>query len=1160
MKCSRLLFGVLAVSTWTVAAGAADYAWQEPHAGVLPHGDLEWKPEAFEFRRDTSVRHIDYEGGRDEADGTTKQTPWKHHPWDPEATGQAKACTGVHTYVFKRGSIYRGSLVAKTDGKPGTPIRLTSDPSWGGGEAVLCGSDRIKDWEQGVDHPDIPAAEKVWRAKLEFAPRNLWWVDDRGTVTRIPLARAPNWKVSDPDDIKSEWWQWENPKKQWGIRTKVGRSEVHMGVDATHLTEGPAYYKDALIWPEYGWVMGTPYPTRVLRYDPGEHSLAFAGQWGGGAGSYHVPRHARYYLEDKPHYLDDPRGEFWFKKAGRGGELYLRLPDGLDPRRVRIEAGRRLNLIDSEGMSHVHISGLTFRFVNTWWDLDAPPMRHKDVDPACIRLLGSGTDLEIANCLFEHVHTAIRFKAVGDNGMIDQVVVRDNVIRHTDHGGIALHDGGAWGMEYPKGRLYDVKVLRNHLREIGRRPTRFGQGHAIDVECARTLEIAGNVLDRLYGSGIFVHGGKRSAAKVDRPLTRILIHHNKVTDSMLNNNDWGGIETWQGGPAYVFNNISGNPGGFKLWGHKLHATRPANSRFGHAFYMDGGYKQYYFNNIAWGKSSDPLSPLGNTAAFQEIHGYFAHVFNNTAYRFVNGSRRQAPQAGRNKYLGNVWQDIGHMVFRHADPKDLPADPNAADAGAEASDYEHESNAYARNIFHRVPERLAVFEPSGRWHGSVDGFRRSLAASGSIGDVGTLVETPPLRAAERHDFRPTPAAGKHGVRVFVPWGLHATVAEWPFVHAGDDPTEILDEHWNFSGNFVNRQDYHREKLSHLRAVNVTDSDYVPGPLDDWVRGALRLNGRDQYAVLAAEASRAEPDGPGIEIRNAPSDWIRFEAPPHMAPGRVCEVKLFLKKPDSKLKLRADLHWGRSDGGYGGMNCWGGDAKQVAGEGPYVFHFKPAEKPGLGVLTVVAWLTPTGEWGDQKAIARFNVPRAPFASGEGNGGPDPGTSSFLVEVYFRTEPGHVGGTLVERMADAGFTLRVGENGVALFLTKAGGKTTQLDGKTRVNDGAWHHVIAEADRAAGVLTLYVDGRADAKGRGLERGGSLKNDAALYVGGRPDGNCLAGTLDFARIALGTLADATTTIEELYAWQFKGPSLQDWNGRKTTRGERAAGAIDFLE
>ena len=71
-----------------------------------------------------------------------------------------------------------------------------------------------------------------------------------------------------------------------------------------------------------------------------------------------------------------------------------------------------------------------------------------------------------------------------------------------------------------------------------------------------------------------------------------------------------------------------------------------------------------------------------------------------------------------------------------------------------------------------------------------------------------------------------------------------------------------------------------------------------------------------------------------------------------------------------------------------------------------------------------------------------------------------------------------------------------------------------------------------------------------------SLTNDADLYVGGAPTGRCLAGTLDFLRVALGTLADAKTTIDELYAWQFDGPFLRDFTGCAPV-GRRDAGAIE---
>ncbi len=48
------------------------------------------------------------------------------------------------------------------------------------------------------------------------------------------------------------------------------------------------------------------------------------GGWTGGGTGGVIMRNMRYYLEDKPHYLDDPDGEYWFDKKGEGGRLYLR--------------------------------------------------------------------------------------------------------------------------------------------------------------------------------------------------------------------------------------------------------------------------------------------------------------------------------------------------------------------------------------------------------------------------------------------------------------------------------------------------------------------------------------------------------------------------------------------------------------------------------------------------------------------------------------------------------------------------------------------------------------------------------------------------------------------------------------------------------------------
>ncbi|HUD47550.1 MAG TPA: LamG domain-containing protein [Candidatus Baltobacteraceae bacterium] len=1039
------------------AQNAARWSWQEPHAKVLPSGDLEWTPKDFEYKPGGSIRYIDFEGGNDGNEGRAKETPWKHHPWDPNADGNAATCKGTHTYVFKQGVNYRGEMNANESGTADAPIILTRDPSWGEGPAVICGSEIVTGWKKGADNNLIPEPEKVWYADLDWAPRVVWTVGKQdGVVTRIPLARTPNWTITDLDDIQSQWWTWKNPDKPFDNFAMINGEQRHLAFDKDDINESKPqdYYEGAILWTTKGWVMGNPFPAGVLAVDRTNGSLVFPGQWGG-APSYKIIRGCRFFLEDKPQYLDSP-GEFWFDKRGNGGRLYIRLPGDQDPNTARVEVAKRIHMIDSSGMSHVHISGITFRFPNVYWNITAAPywVSHEsiDVQPGCVRLLGSGTNIEVTHCVFEHVHKGVRLKAVGRHDAIDKVVVDDNVFSDADSGGVEIGDSSTYGdFAPPMGRLYDVRVMRNKFDHIGMRPDLFSQGEALEVEYAETLEVAGNFCDRICAQGIDVHGAKASGAATDRPFTRILIHHNKVVDSLINVDDFGGIETWQGGPAYVYDNISGNPGGYRNWDHVLSPNK--EDRFGHAFYLDGGFKNYHFNNIAWGKSKGPADKLANTSAFQEIISYQNTFFNNTIYNFVRGSRRQEPQAGRDKFLGNIWQSMGLRVFRDADPADTEAAGNEADAGPRHNQFAIDTDAYARNVFYDSGESFGVFEPSGRWHRTLQAFREALESYKPLAaTVGVMADQSPLRDPSAHDFRPSSssAARALGAKVFVPWSLYETVAEWNFYPIPGDPTRILDEHWCMSPYYTGRDNYYTFPTYPLKGVNGTLKDFEAGPLENWTTGALRFNGRDQFAVLSNQ------------------DIDRPVTMPNQSGGK------------ERIVSGADL------------------------SNPQIY-----------------------------------------------------TSNFLIEAYFKTAPGQTDATLIQKMAEAGFALRVNEaGGVTLAAQTAGAKAT-LTSHAAVNDGQWHHVIAEADRKGETFTIYIDGKKDASGPGLGAEASLANEADLYVGGTPQGHNLDGVIDFMRIARGTLADAKTTIDELCAWEFDGPFLYDFTGRKRPADGGEAGAID---
>ncbi len=998
-------------------------------ATVTATGDLQWKPESFRFETGASQKHIDFAQGDDAGDGS-RAKPWKHHPWDPAAAGNAKACHGVHTYVFKRGVAYRGQLRPTENGTAQEPIRLTSDPAWGAGEAAITGTLPVTGWTHGETPAGMPEGAKVWHADVAFLPRNVWMVAKNGAWTRIPLARTPNWTVSDPEDVMSEWWTFEQPE-WWTGKWKIdfacqtfGAKRAHLGVDTKHLTGPAETYVGATVRTEYGIVMGTPFPTRVEGYDAARKGIVFQGIWTGD--SEQILSGNRYYLEDKAEFLDSA-GEFWVERRGDGGRIFLRLPGDADPATVQIEAGATGSLIDTNELSYVTITGLTFRGGNTPWELWQPGWGHPDVSGAAIRILGSSEGLRIANCRFEHLPgRVLRLDANKPDRRFADLSFTDNDIRFIDHGVVDISCGGRG----------DVEVLRNHTYMIGMRPHRQDHGHGICIGGPVTMHVAGNIMERSYGAGIFVSGGEKGG-RGDVPLARSLIHGNRVVDSLLAANDWGGIETWQCGPHYVFNNISGNANGYWNWGYNK--DKPASGRLGFNYYFDGSFKNLVFNNVAWGRSSDTTSKLCSQAAFYQAVPTIGNAFfNNTASSFFVASN-WSPAGGRSLFLGNLFADISGPVFQHGKLKE--------DKGEVPADYPYDSIGFARNLFARCTGTVfGHFEANGTPYADAAAMAAALAKHQTLADgLGTQVATSPLPGAAKQDFRPakgSPAIDA-GVKVYVPWALARTVGEWQFRRNNTDPTIVLDDSWYPAGYHARREDYYRAPVWNLHGDGLTAASYETGPLEDWTAGALRLDGKTSLVLTQSTMTAT----------------YEFE-----------------------------------DGG----------RKSVSG-------------------------------------AQLNSP-------------DGTTGNLIIEVWLKATAGQGAVAVVRKMdADGGYQLALNKAGGVSFSVAAGGARGEVASGARIADGAWHHVLAELDREAGVVRIHTDGVRTAEApMAIAAGASLANGADLVVG-----QGFSGSLEFLRIARSSLAESRTSIAELYDWQVDGPFLRDLAGRAPTGKSRDAGALE---
>jgi len=82
------------------------------------------------------------------------------------------------------------------------------------------------------------------------------------------------------------------------------------------------------------------------------------------------------------------------------------------------------------------------------------------------------------------------------------------------------------------------------------------------------------------------------------------------------------------------------------------------------------------------------------------------------------------------------------------------------------------------------------------------------------------------------------------------------------------------------------------------------------------------------------------------------------------------------------------------------------------------------------------------------------------------------SFMLEAWIRTESDKPGGIMAgDQDGSSDLCLVVGSDGIVRFETWDYGAGDSLYGKTRVNDGRWHHVAAVFEKGIG-KKIYVDG----------------------------------------------------------------------------------------
>ena len=324
----------------------------------------------------------------------------------------------------------------------------------------------------------------------------------------------------------------------------------------------------------------------------------------------------------------------------------------------------------------------------------------------------------------------------------------------------------------------------------------------------------------------------------------------------------------------------------------------------------------------------------------------------------------------------------------------------------------------------------------------------------ISETGILASEEPVHNANLHDFRLksglTARHHWHWAKVFVPWGLYGVVGEWNFYLHPADPTVILGENINWNSEWYYRQMFQCIPRNNLKCHNIDSSNFKAGILEDWIKGALKLNGRDEYCSIS----------------------------------------------DSELKR--DWAW--------------------------------------STIKVPFW------WHKRKIAGKV--------SGKTRKTVDMGRNNFLIEAVLKTKRGlRHGGIVSKYEGNKGYVFEIAPDGKAKMSLYFGNGYCSRTSNIIINDGKWHHIIAEVERSTPEgINIYIDGKLS---NGTWSGemnavSSLSNSADFTVGKTLSGEeerYFAGEIDFLRISRGTLKDAETTIDELYKWEFDGPFLRDFFG-----------------
>jgi len=286
--------------------------------------------------------YIDFDGGNDDDDGISKETPWKHSPGDVNARGgpgSIKLQAG-DVVIFKGGVHYKGEVkLSGGVGEEDAPIIFdgNTEGDFGEGKAIFDGSDVLEGWAKCSSN-ESPVSEAIYCTSLPSGATelkaNLYQEQEMLTLAQGPNV-IDNYKF---DDIAT-----------YREVPPVNATKESI-VDAEFFTqEFESSWNGAYV---YIWAYGNRvFKTPVTGFIPSENKILFEPI----SSPVYTDRNTKYAVTNHLSILDQV-GEYVID----GSEVYLYPYNGVNPNMTEITVSVRKFGIDIRTSNNIIVQGFVF--------------------------------------------------------------------------------------------------------------------------------------------------------------------------------------------------------------------------------------------------------------------------------------------------------------------------------------------------------------------------------------------------------------------------------------------------------------------------------------------------------------------------------------------------------------------------------------------------------------------------------------------------------------------------------------------------------------------------------------------------------------------------------------------------------------------------------